>query len=534
MTKYSDIIKPRVRKSYPPTGTSQLEPALPTQIPNNEGGYVFAVDMWKRLERFLILGSTSPTYYVDAKTLTLDNAKVVVECAQREPARTANMIIDISDKGRAYKNDTALFALAVMASLGGEPQKFAYASLHAVARIPTHLFMFNENLNAVGVKWNRSRRNAIANWYNEKSGRDISYQMVKYQNRNGWTHKDLLRLAHVKPTDAAHSAAFQWATHGIVKMDAANIISTYEEIKAATDIKQVVKLIQDHSLTWEFVPTEWLGKAEVWAALLPNLPPTALLRNLGRMTANGLLTPLSDAASYVRNFFENNERMKNARVHPFALLVAQRTYAQGKGVKGSLRWEPVPIIVESIETAFYDAFNYTEPTGKRFLWCQDVSASMGGQAGEVPLTCAEAGAAMALTIAKTEDNYHCMGFNQGLQDLRISKRTTLAEAHSRVDRVNSGGTDCALPMQWALKSKIPVDCFVVCTDNETHSGRTGHPFKALEQYRQGMGIDARLIVLAMTPTIFSIANPDDAGMLDIAGMDTNVPGLITDFARGSF
>lgn len=534
MSKYSDIIKPRVRKSYPPTGTSQLEPALPTQIPNNEGGFVFAVDMWKRLERFLILGSTSPTYYVDAKTLTLDNAKVVVECAEQDPIRTANTIADISHEGRAYKNDTALFALAVMASLGNLPQIYGYAALNKVARIPTHLFMFNENLNALGVKWNRSRRNAIANWYNGKSGRDISYQMVKYQNRNGWTHRDLLRLAHVKPTDAAHSAAFQWATHGVIKEGAAEIIVAYEQIKAATDIGRVVKLIQDHSLTWEFVPAEWLGKAEVWAALLPNLPPTALLRNLGRMTANGLLSPLSDAASYVMHFFENTERMKQARVHPFALLVAHRTYAEGKGVKGSLRWEPVPTIVDALETAFYDSFNYTEPTGKRFLWCQDVSGSMSGQAGEVPLTCAEAGAAMALTIAKTEDNYHCMGFNDGLQDLRISKRTTLGEAHARVNGVNFGGTDCALPMQWALKSKIPVDTFVVCTDNETHSGRTGHPFEALEQYRQAMGIDARLIVLAMTPTQFSIANPDDAGMLDIAGMDTNVPGLITDFARGSF
>lgn len=36
----------------------------------------------------------------------------------------------------------------------------------------------------------------------------------------------------------------------------------------------------------------------------------------------------------------------------------------------------------------------------------------------------------------------------------------------------------------------------------------------------------------MTATGFSIADPDDAGMLDIAGFDAAVPNLITEFARG--
>ena len=46
------------------------------------------------------------------------------------------------------------------------------------------------------------------------------------------------------------------------------------------------------------------------------------------------------------------------------------------------------------------------------------------------------------------------------------------------------------------------------------------------------GIDARLIVVTMTSTGFSIADPDDAGMLDVVGFDAAVPGLITGFARG--
>jgi 60 kDa SS-A/Ro ribonucleoprotein len=36
----------------------------------------------------------------------------------------------------------------------------------------------------------------------------------------------------------------------------------------------------------------------------------------------------------------------------------------------------------------------------------------------------------------------------------------------------------------------------------------------------------------MTSTGYSVADPSDGGMLDIVGMDTAVPQLIADFARG--
>lgn len=59
-----------------------------------------------------------------------------------------------------------------------------------------------------------------------------------------------------------------------------------------------------------------------------------------------------------------------------------------------------------------------------------------------------------------------------------------------------------------------------------------HPHQALYAYRKQTGIPAKLVVAGMTATAFSIADPDDAGMLDVAGFDAAVPTLIADFARG--
>jgi 60 kDa SS-A/Ro ribonucleoprotein len=88
---------------------------------------------------------------------------------------------------------------------------------------------------------------------------------------------------------------------------------------------------------------------------------------------------------------------------------------------------------------------------------------------------------------------------------------------------------CALPMLWATANKVKVDTFVVYTDNETWAGSI-HPHQALRGYRDWSGIDARLVVVGLTATDFTIADPADPGMLDIAGFDSALPTLLTDFS----
>ena len=100
-----------------------------------------------------------------------------------------------------------------------------------------------------------------------------------------------------------------------------------------------------------------------------------------------------------------------------------------------------------------------------------------------------------------------------------------------VDNLPFSGTDCALPMIWAKEHKVPIDTFVVYTDNETWAGSV-HPFQALAEYRQKMGRQAKLIVVGMTATRFTIADPKDPGMLDVVGFDTAAPQVMADFARG--
>ena len=82
-----------------------------------------------------------------------------------------------------------------------------------------------------------------------------------------------------------------------------------------------------------------------------------------------------------------------------------------------------------------------------------------------------------------------------------------------------------------LANKRAVDTFVIYTDSETYAG-SPHPSQALEQYRQSTGIDAKMIVVGMVSNGFTIADPNDPGMLDVVGFSTDTPSVINAFGRG--
>lgn len=535
--------------------TPQSEP-IPGKpmVPNNAGGFTFAVDMRQRLDRFLILGSEGGSYYVSEKKLTQENAGGVIECIKADGKRTVDRIVEVSIAGRAPKNDPAIFALALAATYGDEATKrAAFGAVSSVCRIGTHLFQFASACDELRG-WGRGLRRAIGNWYTSKAPDDLAYQAIKYQSRNGWSHRDLLRLAHpvIKETDPLQ-AVLRWIVKGtedlgsrIVKRhkdeeelgrtysavgELPSVIQAFEVIKKSTSIHEVVDLIHEHNLPRECVPTQFLNEPEVWGALLEKMPLTAMIRNLGNMTKIGLLTPLSSAEQKVRLELLNIEKLKKARVHPLSILIAMKTYAQGHGMKGSGTWSPVQNVVDTLNEAFYLAFDAVEPSNKRWMLGIDVSASMGAGVAGSPVTCCEAATALALVTNRVEPYTFVGRFNVGLESVPFGRGTRLDDALTYTRNINGGGTDCSLPMVFARENNLLVDTFCVLTDSETWAGRE-HPVQALKKYRDKTGIPAKLIVVGMVSNGFTIADPSDPGMLDVVGFDTSVPAVMADFARG--
>jgi len=522
MKRYSDVF----------TNVPQTEPARDDQVQNNAGGFVFAVDPWQQLDRFLILGTEGGTYYVDEHKHTVDNAKTVLSLIEKDGMRVVDRIVEISDRGRAPRNSPALFALALCAAYGDKATRtYAMEKLPSVARTASHLFGFLNEVQPLRG-WGRALKNGVAGWYLGMDTGKLAYQVVKYRRRDGWTHRDVLRKAHPTPLTSEQNALFHWITQGEVSdlLLESTVIRGYLKVQEAKTAKEVAALVRDNRLPREAVPTEFLNDKEVWEALLPDMPITAMIRNLGNMGKVGLLVPAAwDVIEYVTTKLTDQNVLKRGRVHPISLLSALRTYGSGSSMRGHGTWKPVQDVVDALDEAFYLAFDAVEPTNKRHMLGLDVSGSMNQSSGIDGVSCMEGALVMALVTNRIEPKTAVMAFDQGIHDIAMNR-------HDRLDTIlmhlrrNYGGTDCALPMIHALRHGMEIDLFCIFTDSETWCGDI-HPYKALQTYRKHTGIPAKLVVTGMTSTGFSIADPTDPGMLDLVGFDTASPAAIAEFAK---
>ena len=528
--------------------TPQREPIPETnQVLDSAGGYVWPVNRWTRLDRFLILGSEGGTYYIRQRELTIENAQAVVECVAQDGPRVVRRILEVSTAGRAPRNDPALFALAIAAGLGNAETKAAvWAALPQVARTATHLFHWLRYVQAFRG-WGRGVRRAVAGWYTAQTPAKLAYQVLKYPSRDGWAHRDALRLAHPRAKTLGHDLVFRYAAkgwEGILVLAGAGDHEVVELIEAVHALRfqtpeEAARSITRHGLTREMVPTRLLTHPAVWEALLERIPLTALIRNLGVMGKVGLLVPLAGSVAVVTARLTDRAALLAGRVHPLTLLGALKTYAQGRGVRSATRWKPVSQVVDALDAAFYLAFDSAPVTGRRMMLALDVSGSMSDPIhGMDFLSCREASAAMALVTAAREPQHLFTAFtagawrSKGISTLDISPRERLDDVVRRMAPLRFGATDCALPMLEAAQQQWPVDVFVVYTDNETWAGRI-HPAQALQRYRDRMGIPARLVVVGMASNGFSIADPSDGGMLDVVGFDPATPQVIADFGMAS-
>lgn len=525
--------------------TPQTEPQFgKTQVKNAAGGYVYALDKWKVLDRFLIIGCESNSFYTSSQKLTRENAENVLKLIAEDGIRVIDTVIDISDKGRAVKNDSAIFVLALCAAFGNDKvRKYAFDNLQKVVRIGTHLFQFVDDINKMRG-WGRGLRKAVGNWYNDKKTSELVYQLIKYKNRTGWSHKDTMTLAHPTPANADNEYIFNKIVKGYAEDFKFNLTGNYEIDKfnigmnfdkfVNDNVADACELITNYSLPREVVSTTMLNSPKIWGTLLEaGMPLTAMIRNLGNMSKCGLLTPMSDAEIYITNRLGSADYIHKSRIHPLTALAAYLTYNSGQGVRGNNTWEVNTRVANALEEAFYLSFDNVEPTGKRFLNSLDVSGSM---TSPIPsheyISSMMAMACMSMCLVRSEPIVYTGVFSKGYQLIDLSKNARLTEIYKTFSQFPFERTDCAQPMIYALKNNIKVDVFFIGTDNETWSGRI-HPDEALVRYRDEMGIDAKLVTAATSSTATSISNPNYDFMLDVVGFDTAWPQIIKEFALGN-
>ncbi|ASV44713.1 RNA-binding protein [Agrobacterium phage Atu_ph07] len=545
--------------------------------------HVYAVDDFDKLDRFLILGTENNTMYSTGAELTKLNTDNLIQLLKLDHVKTIDRVVEVSTLGLGSKNDYCLFALAIAASQDDNKiRSYALSKLNEVARTATHLFTFLEIVKGYRG-WGSALRKAVAKWYTTKNPEQLAYQVVKYRERNGWKHKDALRLSHPVAGNATTESIFRWIVGGMDAVSGTtpyvkgkvdkkvlnradltdylpNIITAYEQAKTA-DLPRLLSLINgnDVKLPREAIPTEHLTNPAVWEALLESMPLEAMVRNIATMTRVGLLGVSKEATYKVIERLNDQEYLHKSRIHPIKMLAAYMTYVAGKSSRGSSEWVPIKEVTEALNTGFYKTFANVTPVGKKSLIALDVSGSMTTHevGGIIGLDARTASAALALVNANVEKDVSFIGFSVGVNDDKNSKKdvwtysqTTSRYSHNKGSIIEMeidpsmtisqvmryiagfrfGGTDCSLPMLYAIDKEIPFENISVYTDNETYQTAM-RADAALYRMRDRLKVDTKLAVVGMVSNEITIANPKDSGMMDFVGFSPDTPAAIADFFR---
>jgi 60 kDa SS-A/Ro ribonucleoprotein len=333
------------------------------------------------------------------------------------------------------------------------------------------------------------------------------------------------------------------------------MVARYKAAQEAVTPEQAIAAVREHSTPWEWLPSRFLSNPDVWEALIETVGITALMRNLARMSRIGTLPAIGGVTTErVVSRLTNTDAVQRGRIHPMTAWLAQQTYMSGSSQphlrKPPTRWQPNPRIGAALSKTMQAGFATALKCGKNIAQFVDASGSM--QSGLVLANGSRVGDAyqtactVAAIMAKIEPNLVTLDFDSttsfgwalrtrreasgyvkggpGVYQSRITPETDLSDIHTW--RPHGGGTDLSLPFQWAIAHKVNVDGFVIYTDDETWAGRQ-HPTEALTAYRAAHNPQAKVAVVTLTPAGHTIGDPQDPGVINIAGMDASLPQVLT-------
>jgi 60 kDa SS-A/Ro ribonucleoprotein len=520
--------------------TPQSEP-LPGReaemIQGRSGGYMFDAGIWKMLRRCLLIGTAQSSYYAGKQELTEDFFNVVKGAIAQNPSKVAEEILYASD-GRAINNSAPIFAL-VLLSMGETPEaKKAFQEIFfQVVRTGSHFYEwlnYTKSLRGFG----KIIREVGKNWLSREDVKGLAYQLLKYQQRQGFFHRDALRLFHVKPPTEDHQMLFNWVVKGWEELpteipsESLKQIWWYEWLKRNPE--QTHEAILQGHLTHEMAAPVGKMDKEAWQLLFNEMPIGALLRNLGSLTEIGVIRADERRnLDHVENILNDKNRLRKGRIHPIDVLKALKTYQSGGTLgKSKKTWIPVPRISDILEKALELSFNTVEPTGKIFMHAVDVSGSMSyGVVDSVGLSCCEIATTMALVTAKAEKNYMIRGFANDFRDLGITHKDSFSSALKKASNQNFGATDAAVAYDWMISKKFKADVICFWTDSESWAGLK-HPSVALAEYRKKVNPDIKAVYITLQPYQITLVDPQDPLSWDMGGFDPGIPRIIQMLASG--
>lgn len=454
---------------------STVPRAEPTNILNDAGGLAYARSPKEALEQYALTGCFNSTFYVSAQDHL---AKALELCATvNDPA----WIADLARRARrdGLMKDMPVFLLAYVATKDGDAFRTAFpVCVDNVKQLSKFTRVIRSGV--LGRK-SLSRRiaNAVERWLDAQTDENLWWQSVGVADPS---LADILRLTHPKPKTPARAALYGFISG---------------------------RNPEDKAIDRSMLPAPLIAWEAYKEGPLPNVPFQLLVGH-----ANADWNAIAERATWAQarqslNAFGKHGVWKNKelvaklaaklsdppRTMPYQILT---TYQ-------NIDAETPRPIVDALHVAMEKACANVPVLPERTLIAVDVSGSMssasitGERKGSTSKTKAiHVAGLFASAMVRAQPALKVVAFDTRLFEAELEPRDTVMTNAGKLAAIQGGGTDCSLPLLWALQMHQKYDLIVYLSDNESWCGNQAGMADAWAKYRQ-IHKQTKLVCIDLTP-----------------------------------
>ena len=485
----------------------------PVNALNRAGAGAYDYFPRHKLAQYAATGCLTNTFYAGAE----EQLETVLQLAEQlDPAFVARAAVYARKKG--HMKDVPALLLAVLSTKSPELLRKAFPQVIDNGRMLRNFVQIMRS-GVVGRKSLGTVPKALVRqWLDTAPERLLIDATVGASP----SLKDVVRMAHPKPTDASREAFYGW------------LLGKPHLFERLPQALQELKLFEmDRSREIPDVPFQMLTALKLssgmWAQVALHGGWHMLRMNLNTFARHGVFL-LPGMAEAIAEKLSNREAIRRARVLPYQLLIAHRSL--GVDVPKNVR--------QALEKAMEIALENVPSFRGQVVVCPDVSSSMSspitGRRGSATsaVRCIDVAALIAAAIMKANLEAQVLPFAEYVRAVELSVRDSVMTNANKLASLGGGGTNCSAPLDRLLKGGARADLVILVSDNQSwvdaRARGASQTMQLWSLFRQ-RNPKAKLVCIDLQPygTTQAVEGTD---VLNVGGFSDDVFEIVRLFARG--
>lgn len=489
----------------------------PANSINKAGGRAYEFTPKHALAQYAVTGSFNRTFYAEAED---QFAKVVELCEKVDAEFIAKLAVFSRERG--YMKDMPAFLVAMLSTKDKALFERVFPRVINNGKMLRNFVQIMRS-GAVGRKSLGSLpKRMVREWFNSRPAEAIFKQSVGQTP----SFADILKMVHIKPTEAEKEALFGYFIGRDIDADKLpELVRKFEKFKVGENLE--VPNVPFQMLTALPLSTK------DWSEIARNAGWTMTRMNLNTFQRHGVFQD-AEMVKIIANRLANADEIRRAKVFPYQLLMAYKMA------------ESNPEIPRAITEALQDTMeianeNVPKIEGKIYV-LPDVSGSMSSavtgyrKGATTSVRCIDIAGLVTSAILRKNPTAEVLPFENDVVNIALNPRDSVMTNAQKLAKIGGGGTNCSAPLARLNKYKSKGDLVIYVSDNESwiDTNRTWNSgTETMKQWNifQSRNPDAKLVCIDIQPNATTQAQ-ERADILNVGGFSDQVFEIVDLFAKG--